>query len=176
MTVCLGESREGVAAVVGDRRAGDVDRAEIAAAGVVVGNDDLERVIRVPLSECFGLRKVGRGFSASNQIRVGGAISQRRRHQILNKLVEGGGRGRLPSFRFAAENHNGLGAHIFLFIDAQFVNFGTVKHAGNERVIGGLARIVIPLCRVRSGSGACGKCAKGQQCQKDATHGDEQAD
>ena len=53
LTAGVGDAGEGSAAVGGDRCAGYVDRTLIAASRVVVGDDNLLRVIRVSPGECL---------------------------------------------------------------------------------------------------------------------------
>src|SRR5216684_1996892 len=162
LTVGLGEAGEGGAPVGGDRCAGDVVAG--GASRVVVGDDDLVGVIWVSRSECLRLGNVGRSLRAGDQVDVRGAIRQGRQ-QFLDKLVDGtesGSRRSRTALCLAAGNHDGSGPEVLLLVDAQLVNFGTVK-AGRDEWVGGLGDNVLLLLRL------CGESAKAHQRQKDAS-------
>src|SRR5206468_11221507 len=126
----------------------------------VVGDDYLVGVIWVRRSECLRLGNVGRGLGAGDQVDVGSAI----RHggqQPLNKLRECSERGSCTSLCLTAGNHDGPSPEVFLLVDAQLANAGTVKSDRNEGVCG-VGDNVILLLRL------CGESAKARQREKDA--------
>ena len=88
MTARSGEAGEGRAAVGGNRSAGKV--AAGSASRIVVGDDDLKRVIRIGRRESLRLDNMRRVFGASNQVNVRGA--KERCQELLDKR---GGFGRI---------------------------------------------------------------------------------
>src|SRR4029077_778002 len=175
LTIGLGEAGEGGAAVGGDRCAGDVDGTGPAASGVVVADNDLAGVIWVTRTECLRLGNVGRGLSAGDQVHVRCAIRQGRQQffdspgqrQFLDELGEGAGNGSSPSLRLAAGDHDGSGPEVLLLIDAQLLNFRTVKSVRDQRVfgVGDDLIVLLRLCHARSERR---ERAKTCQRQKDA--------
>src|SRR5438034_5608659 len=80
---------------------------------------------------------------------------------------------RYTSLRQAAENHNGSGPKILLLVNAQLVNFGTVKPGRNERIDGVSSSVtLLRLCNARGGYGGR---AKAQQHQDNACQRCQQA-
>src|SRR5262249_17063015 len=77
---------EGIAAICGDRAPGEINWGNIAAPCVVVTNDDLERVIRLPSRKS---RRVGDGRcrGRGDQVNIGCAVHQRVQ-QLLDKARE----------------------------------------------------------------------------------------
>ena len=68
-------------------------------------------------------------------------------------------RGSRASLCLATVDHDGAGTHVFLLIDAQLVDFRTIKH-GRHKGINGLIGPCMVLLRLR------GERAKAQQRQK----------
>src|SRR5207244_11731490 len=76
LTARVGDPGKRRAAVGRARYARDVDRASVAASGVVVSDADLHGVIRVSRAECLRLRNVGRSLGARDQVNIPGAIQR----------------------------------------------------------------------------------------------------
>src|SRR5207244_5647723 len=91
LTTGVGDPGKRRAAVGRARYARDVDRASVAASGVVVSDADLHGVIRVSRAECLRLRTVGRSLDACDQVNVPGAI-HRKEHSFdpLADALKGG--------------------------------------------------------------------------------------
>jgi len=75
----------------------------------------------------------------------------------------------------AAGDHDSAGPEVFLLVDAQLVNFGTVKSNRDERIIGAGDNLTSrhPLDDALSG---CGEHADLGQRQNDADKDDTEAD
>src|SRR5206468_9335838 len=96
LTAGGGEAVKSGATVGGDRCAGDIDRAGVAASRVIVGHNDLLGIIRVNRSECLRLHDIGRGLRMVDQVDVPGAI-QRQEYSfdaLADALKEAAHRGR----------------------------------------------------------------------------------
>ena len=78
------------AAIGGDRRAGDIDWAGVAASRIVVGHKNLVGIIRISRTVRLRLSNVRRGLGAGHQIDVGRAERLRDKHafDVLNELAE----------------------------------------------------------------------------------------
>ena len=87
----------------------------------------------------------------------------------MDKLGDATAMKRYASLGQAAENHNGSGAKVLLLVDAQFVNFGTIKESRNQGVHGPGSNVIILL-------GSRGERAQTKQPQEDTAQGDAQAD
>ncbi|PYK37735.1 MAG: hypothetical protein DME60_12095 [Verrucomicrobia bacterium] len=87
---------------------------------------------------------------------------------MLDNLGEGARRRSCTALCPAAENHDGLCPHVFLLVDAQLLNAGTVKSGRHQRVDRSGSNVM--LLRL------CGECAKAQQRQKDAGQDYKQTD
>src|SRR5438128_1365799 len=171
LTAASGEPGESGTPVCGCRCAGDVDGADVTASRVVVGDDDLIRIIRVNRTECLRLGNVGISLGASDQVNVRGAIHERRQ-QFLDKLGEGSSRRSGTSFCLAAENHDRSGPEVLLLIDAQIVNAGTIE-SGRDQGIDGVGCSVI-LLRLRGARS--GERAKAQQREKNTGQENKETD
>ena len=176
MTVGPGEAVKSGATVGGNRCAGNIDRAGVAATRIVVGHHNLQGVLRINRSECLRLRDIGKGLRMVDQVDVGPAVRQGCQ-QSLEKPADGtksGSRRRRNTGHLAAGHHDGASTEVFLLVDAQLMNFGTVKSNRNERVCGAGDNLILllRLCDARSNRG---KRAKTCQRQKDAGQDYEQA-
>ena len=73
-----------------------------------------------------------------DQVDVGPAVRQGCQ-QSLEKPADGtksGSRRRRNTGHLAAGHHDGASTEVFLLVDAQLMNFGTVKSNRNQRVFG----------------------------------------
>jgi hypothetical protein len=81
----------------------------------------------------------------------------------------------------AAENHDGAGTEAFHLVNAQLANLGTVKSRRDKRanVLGPGLNLILLLCgagmRGRT-EAKSGRVRRGEQRQRDAGQGYEQAD
>ena len=133
LTIGPSEAGKGGAAVGGDRCAGDIDGARVAAAGIVVGYHNLVGVIRVSRSECLRLGNVGRGLGAGDYINVARAERQGC-HQFLDKptnRTESGSRRGRTARCLTASDHDSSRPHVLLLVDALCANRRTVKSNRN---------------------------------------------
>ena len=122
---------------------------------------------------------VGKRLSAGDQVNVRAAVRQWR-EQFFDELLQGTWRrsrrnSRSPtSLRLAAGNHDRAGPEAHLLVDAQFVNFGTIKSLWDQRVFG-VGDDLILLLRLRDARSQCGERAKTCQRQTDTGQDYEQA-
>ena len=96
---------------------------------------------------------VGKGLRTRDQVHVRTAIHHGR-CQLLNKLGKCHLKTELRQARrpvTAAENHDGSSPKAFLLVNAELVNFGTVKSRRNERVAAIVKRAILLLrfCEAR---------------------------
>jgi hypothetical protein len=177
LTVGSGDACERRAAIGGDRCAGDVDGVGVAASRIVVGHENLVGIIRISHGKGLRLRNVGRGLSAGDQVDIRTAVRQGNQ-QFFNEVADrtqSGSRIARNARHLAASNHDRSGAEIFLLVNAQLVNFGTVKSNRNQWVRGTGDNFAF-LHRLYDALSSSGKGARAQQRQKDANQNQAQTD
>ena len=124
-------------------------------------------VIRVNHSVCLRLGNVGRSLGAGDQVDVRGAIQGHQQFfdSLADALKESAARGRAPTaFYRAAGDHDCSGPEVLLLVDAELLDFGTVKPDWHERVVGCGNNVILNLYWC----GGRGQRANAHQSQGDA--------